>query len=72
MGKTLTVRISDELRAELEEISRSEHVPMSDLVRESLKRLVAVRQFQELRRKIVPYAEAQGIFTDEDVFEAIK
>jgi predicted transcriptional regulator len=68
---TLTVRIPDELRAELQEISSRQSVPVSDLVRESIRRYVAVERFRSLRRRTLPFAEAQGLLTDEDVFRAI-
>jgi hypothetical protein len=32
---------------------------------------VAVQEFRELRTKSLPFAEAQGFVTDEDVFEAV-
>jgi len=68
---TLTVRIPDELRADLQEISSRQSVPVSDLVRESIRRYVAVERFRALRRRTLPFAEAQGLLTDEDVFRAI-
>jgi predicted transcriptional regulator len=68
---TLTVRITDELRAELQEISTRQSVPVSDLVRESIRRYVAVERFRALRKRTLPFAEAQGLLTDEDVFRAI-
>lgn len=68
---TLTIRIPDELKAELQEISSREHVPVSDLVRESIRRYVAVQRFKSLRKRTLPFAEAQGLLTDEDVFRAI-
>lgn len=67
----LTVRISEPLRRELEKLSRQKQQPLSDLVRDSLRRYVAVERFQSLRNKTLPFAEAQGILTDEDVFKAI-
>jgi hypothetical protein len=30
-----------------------------------------VNRFRELRRKVLPFAEAQGLVTDEDVFRAV-
>lgn len=69
---TITVRISDELKAELQKISDSEHKPVSDLVRESVRRYVNVEQFRRLRRKTLPFAEAQGLITDEDIFDKLK
>lgn len=68
---TLTVRIPEELRADLEEIGSRQSVPISDLVRESIRRYVAVERFRLLRKRTLPFAEAQGLLTDEDVFRAI-
>ena len=71
MNQTLTIRIPDELKKELEEISKIEQKPISDLVRDSLRRYVAIQRFRQLRNMVLPFAEAQGILTDEDVFKLI-
>jgi predicted transcriptional regulator len=71
MKQALTVRLPDDLRNELQQISDAEAKPISDLVRESLQRYVAVYNFRRLRNTILPFAEAQGIVTDEDVFKTI-
>ena len=68
---TLTIRLPDDLRADLKKISREQNKPVSDVVRESIRRYVAVESFRALRRKALPFAEAQGFLTDEDVFKAI-
>jgi predicted transcriptional regulator len=68
---TLTIRIPDELRADLQKISSQQSVPISDLVRESIRRYVAIERFRALRKRTLPFAEAQGLLTDEDVFRAI-
>lgn len=68
---TLTIRLPDDLRADLKKISRAQNKPVSDVVRESIRRYVAVESFRVLRRKVLPFAEAQGFLTDEDVFKAI-
>ena len=67
----MTIRISDELREELQEISKAEGKPVSDLVRESLQRYIAIYRFRKLRNMVLPFAEAQGILTDEDVYRII-
>ena len=67
----LTIRISDALRKELRELSDQQQRPASEVVRDSLRRYIAAEKFQALRRKTLPFAEAQGFLTDEDVFEAI-
>ena len=68
---TLTIRLPDDLRADLQKISREQNKPVSDVVRESIRRYVAVERFRALRRKVLPFAEAQGFLTDEDIFKAI-
>ncbi len=67
----LTVRIPESLRKELRVLCDQEQRPASEVVRDSLRRYIAVRKFQRLRRRTLPFAEAQGFLTDEDVFEAI-
>ena len=47
---TLTIRLPDDLRNELDIISRDENKAVSDIVRESLRRYVAVERFRALRR----------------------
>lgn len=68
---TVTVRIPDPLRRELDKFCRQEKRALSDVVRESLRRYVAVERFRKLRAKALPFAEAQGFLTDEDVFKAV-
>jgi predicted transcriptional regulator len=67
----LTVRIPETLRREIERLSKQQKRPASEVVRDSLRRYVAAERFQALRRKTLPFAEAQGFLADEDVFEAI-
>ena len=67
----ITIRIPDALRKDLDDLSREIQRPVSEVVRESLRRYVAVEKFRALRRKTLPFAEAQGLLTDEDVFKAI-
>ncbi len=67
----LNVRIPEALKRELEQLCRQQDRPASEIVRESLRRYLAVEQFQSLRNKTLPLAKAQGLLTDEDVFKAV-
>ena len=71
MKQTLTVRIPDDLLKDLQELSKAESKPVSELVRESIQRYVAISKFRKLRSQVLPFAEAQGILTDEDVYNAL-
>jgi len=71
MNKTLNIRIPSDIRAELSALSREEKKPLSDLVRESLREFLVVRRFRRLHGIVLPFAEAQGLLTDDDVFKAL-
>ena len=71
MKKSLTIRIPDNLREELQDISKVESKPVSDLVIESIKKYISIYRFRQLRNQVITFAEAQGILTDEDVFKLI-
>ncbi len=71
MNNIVSIRLPDDLRKELQEISKKESRPVSDLVRESLKKYIAVYRFRKIREIVLPFAEAQGILTDEDVFKIV-
>ena len=67
----MTISVPEKLRVELDEISQSEGVSRSDIVRESLRDYLFTRRFRSLRKAMVPKAAAQGIYTDQDVFDRI-
>ena len=67
----ITIRIPESLRRQLADICRQQQRPASEIVRESLRRYVAVEKFRALRPKTLPFAEAQGLLTDEYVFKVV-
>ena len=71
MDKIITVRIPEEIDKDLLIISKEEDKPISILVRESLRRYIKIYRFRKLREKVLPFAEAQGLLTDEDIFKII-
>ena len=71
MNQTITIRIPDNMKKELEDLSKLENKPVSDLVRESIKKYIRIYRLRKLRDMTLPFAEAQGILTDEDVFKSI-
>jgi Arc/MetJ-type ribon-helix-helix transcriptional regulator len=68
LNRPLTVRLPDYLREILEEIATKERMPVSDIVREAVRRHVSIYRFRKLRGRVLPFAESQGLLTDEDVF----
>jgi predicted transcriptional regulator len=63
----VTVRLEPELERELDRVSRELGRTRSEIVRDALRRQLAVLRFEKLRRQLMPFAEARGYLTDEDV-----
>jgi len=68
---TLTIRLDSKLEKALERIARRSGRTKSEIAREALRRQIAAARFRELRKKVLPFAEAQGLLTDEDVFRLV-
>jgi predicted transcriptional regulator len=71
MATMLTVRLDDELERDLETLCEKYGQSRSDFVREALRRQIRQAEFAALRSELMPYAEAQGWVTDEDVFRDV-
>lgn len=71
MSATLSIRIDDELERELAQAALAAHRPKGDIVREALRRQLALGRFRSVRGEVMPFAEQNGFLTDEDVFKAI-
>ncbi len=67
VSKLINVRVPIRLQKELQDLSRSERVPISDLVRDSLREFLAVRKFRRLSKEARGYARKTGFVTDEDI-----
>jgi len=68
---TLTIRLDEKLERELNRLARTQGKTKSEIARELLRRHILVRQLDEIRLKLRPYAEAAGYLTDEDFFRDI-
>jgi len=67
----LTVRIPAELRRDLDRVLKEEKIAVSDLLRSSLERYLAMRDIESIRKRAMKQAAKQGIYTDEDVFRIL-
>jgi predicted transcriptional regulator len=67
----VTVRLDDDLEPLLDEVCRRSGRTHSEVVREALRRHLAQLRFEQLRRRVMPFAEARGYLTDEDVFNKV-
>lgn len=71
MRETVTISLPRAIRREIDRIAKQEGVSRSDVLRQSLEDFLFVRRFRQLRQRMMAAAQAQGIFTDEDVFNRV-
>ena len=67
----MSIRLDRDLARRLAQVSRRLGRSRSDVVRDALRRQLALLQFEEVRRRVAPFAEAAGYLTDEDVFRDV-
>ena len=66
-----TIRLDPELERQLDDAARRSGRTRSEFVREALRRQIALAEFEDLRRRIMPFAEARRYLTDEDIFQDV-
>jgi len=71
MAGTITIRVDAETERLLKRVVKLSGRTRSEITREALRRQLSLELFEQLRRRVVPFAEAQGLLTDEDVFKAL-
>jgi predicted transcriptional regulator len=68
---TVTVRLEPSLDRQLDRVSRELGRTRSEIVREALRRQLALLRFEKTRRQLMPFAEARGYLIDEDIYRDV-
>jgi predicted transcriptional regulator len=71
MKSAVTIRLDPDLEKQLDEVVRESGRSRSEIIRDALRRELLRRQFEQLRERVMPFAEARGLLTDEDIFRQI-
>jgi predicted transcriptional regulator len=71
MRAAITVRLDKDTGRLLSRVVKLSGRSRSDVVRDALRRQLTIDLFEQLRRRVAPFAEAQGLLTDEDVFNLV-
>ena len=70
-SETITIRLDKDLVDLLTKASQASGRNRSEIAREALRRQLRLEQFESLRKRIMPFAEARGLLTDEDIFSRV-
>ena len=68
---TLSIRLDADLDRLLGKVSRQAGRSRSEVAREALRRQLRLTQFEAVRRRMMPFAEARGFLTDDDIFAQV-
>lgn len=71
MKSSVTVRLDEDLEKQLSDAAETWGQSRSEIIRDALRRQLAALRFEKLREQIMPFAEARGYLTDEDVFDDV-
>jgi len=67
----LSLRLDADLDRLLGRASKQAGRSRSAVARDALRRQLRLTQFEAIRRRMMPFAEARGLLTDEDVFAQV-
>jgi hypothetical protein len=67
----VTIRMEPGLQKLLDKVCKQSGRTRSDIVRDSLMRQLSIIRFDQLCCQVLPFAEARGYLTDEDVNKAV-
>ena len=70
-NRSLTIRLDQELDVALDAACAATGRSRGEIVRDALRRQLQLMRFERLRSQALPFGEAAGWLTDEDVFAAV-
>ena len=71
MKQVVTVRLDEDLENMLDRYCAISGKTRGTVIREATRRQLEVFLFESLRQRIMPFAEARGYLTDDDIFSEI-
>jgi len=69
MHETLTIKLSSELKAALEDLAEQEGLAINNLANQALADYLFTHRFRNLRVRLINQTERP--YTDEDIFEIV-
>lgn len=71
MRRVLSLRLPDQMAAELDALAKATGRNKSDIMKESLSLFLWDKRFKHVKGRLVGKARAAGIVTEEDVFRIV-
>jgi|LAHU01.1.fsa_nt_gb metal-responsive CopG/Arc/MetJ family transcriptional regulator len=71
MNDSLRVTLPRDISSELNALVKRTGKSRGAVVRDAVRRQISLERFRALREKLVPKAQARGLYTDDDVFKLV-
>lgn len=71
MAETITITLPREIRSALEEVIQKEGLSSNDIIIKAIKEYLFFRRLRLLQERMVVKAQAQGVHTEQDVFDRV-
>ncbi|RME76481.1 MAG: hypothetical protein D6784_05775 [Chloroflexi bacterium] len=71
MADTVTITLPGRVKSILETITEQEGIPVDELINAAIEEYLFFRQLRLLRQRMIAKAQAQGIYSEEDIFDQI-
>jgi metal-responsive CopG/Arc/MetJ family transcriptional regulator len=69
MESTMTITLPTKVKSILDTIIQEEEISPNELISTAIEEYLFFRQLRLLRERMIAKAQAQGIYTDQDVFD---
>ncbi len=69
--KSVSLRLDEATFQALSAEAAQKGKTLSDIIREAIRLKLDLEEFERLRSELLPYGEAAGMLTDEDVFSQV-
>jgi metal-responsive CopG/Arc/MetJ family transcriptional regulator len=71
MREVIAISLPQGLKSKLDRFVKKNSMNRSDFVRDAIEKQMIIGEFERIRKKMIPKAQAMGIYTDEDVFTLV-
>jgi len=71
MRAALTISLPSTIADQVDQICRDDGLSRSEFIKLAIKRQIIAREMQNMRRALMPYAQAAGWQSDDDVMREV-
>ena len=71
MVEVVQLDLPDDIKRELEMLSRSEGKSKNEIIKDAIVKYITVKKFRELRKRAIAYISEDKLLSDEDIFNLV-